>query len=1777
MRKVLLACFLLFILFNSKVHAQEWEELSKTLSVRYNNNMNRHYGTSVAIDGDYAVVGAFNGFNTPGSAYVLHFNGIDWETVARLTSENTSSDKFGSSVSISGDYIVVGAYSSFEQGKYKGVAYVYEKPAAGWKNMTETAKLTASDGESYDYFGFSLSISGDNVALGSYGDDDDGSETGSAYIFTKPLGGWKDMTETAKLTASDGMANDYFGKTICISGEHIIVGAYGDDDNGEKSGSAYIFTKPSGGWEDMKETAKLTASDGAIDNYFGRSISMSNDLVVIGAYGDDDNGVKSGSAYIFEKPAGGWANNTEDAKLIASDGVSNDYFGFSVSASGDYVLVGAYGDDDNGSNSGSAYIFEKPLSGWENMSETSRLLASDGNVSDEFAYTVCISGDQVLVAASNDDDDEYNSGSVYTYEKPVTGWINTTEKSKTHSSDLVSIFDDYGKVSIDGEYAVVGEPSYQNSIGCAYVFYYNGTSWQKQGKLQSFEKRVDDNFGHSVSISGDFIVVSAISSDNNYENNGSVYVFEKPSTGWRNMIETAELSPSSSGNEYWFGSSVDINGDFVTVGARGDGTTFVYEKPVSGWLDMTETAKLTASDGVLSDDFGSSVAIGNGYVAVGAPNNLNNGSVYVYKKPTSGWSNMTETGKLIASDGSTDDYFGSSIDIFNDYIVIGAHGDDDKGVESGSVYLFEKPESGWINGTETLKLNASDGSSNDFFGNHVGISDVHIVVGAYGDDDNGDMSGSVYVFDKLASGWINNTESHKIVASDGSQEKKFGSYVGVSNDWLVVGAPWNNDVATNQGSAYLFIFNNEYYVNDTLICAGDDAVFYVKNDALESKILQWQFLNNDTWEDLALENNDTLKISDVTFDMNEYKYRCIISGAKSDTTGVSILTVNPSFYESETTSVCYGSSYEFPDGDIESNIIEQVIHISNLQTHLGCDSIIETTVDVNSEYALYDTVSICNGSSYTFHDGTIQENITSQVMHSNYLQSVFNCDSIIETTVIINPHYSLKETVSINGGEDYTFPDGTSQTNIVSKVFHTSSMQTVSGCDSIIETIVYPSYLSPTTAFTRYLKYDSGLSTGYGNSVVESADKELLIVGINGQSGDYTNHGTMYIVKTDSLGNKIWSKSLNENYVTYGFQGLNTFDGDFAVLGRTQVVDDGPWHNILVKLSNDGDVLWTKEYPDTINVRCIYETLDDGFIMAGVAGDLIKTDSLGIVEWFREEGESGDNSPYDIIQLSDSSFASANYGGTVTVFNRYGEEQWQYNYNSGGYYVDKFNSIVETNDDCIIAVGESQKTGELNVVKLKLNGELVWQKLFPYQASYNFDYYARQVTITKTREGDFYIGFKSPRMKIIKIDLDGNEIPVEFDYGDGININDVIETQDKGVVCISSLSGGSARWRYFMMMKFDNQGNRCHNYITVQEDTIQQGDLAFFSTDADEVINWSINLDEIPSSNYKDFSIEGLKHKDVVMCESLGCISENWIVMNVQVDDYQFDSTFCEGEDFIYAIFNHEESATYQWQESTSSTWQNIDGETNDTLVIENISVDMSSNKYRCIISSIENDTSDVATLTINPIFNLSESVSVCTGSNYTFPDGTLQSNITSEVIYTSNLETVSGCDSIIETTIEVDPLPVSQYSYETENGEVTFMNNSTYSASYIWDFGDNLSSIEENPVHTYTETGDYNVILDATNDCGTTSSQENIEIVITGLNDLEDVVISVYPNPVDEKLIVDYNERVKIVVYNLVGLKVLESNKTEIDVSALVNGTYIVLIKNSENILLRKIKIVKK
>ena len=396
-----------------------------------------NFGYSVATSGGVAVIGAQYGDgndSASGSVYVYEQQGDGtWLQTATLTADDgASGDRFGFSVALDAGVAVIGAWrDDDDNGTDSGSAYVYEQQGDGtWQ---QTAKLTADDGASSDLFGRSVATSGGVAVIGAWSDDDNGSWSGSAYVYEQQGDGtWQ---QTAKLTADDGASNDYFGYSVATSGGVAVIGAYYDDDNGSNSGSAYVFEQQADGtWS---QTAKLTADDGALGDHFGYSVATSGGVAVIGAFRDhDDNGSYSGSAYVYEQQADGTWSQT--AKLTADDGASQDYFGRSLALDAGLAVIGAYSDDDNGYNSGSAYVFEQQVDGtWQ---QTAKLTADDGASYDRFGWSVATSGGVAVIGACRDDDDNGSySGSAYVYEQQSDGTVeDCNENGIPDSCDIAN-------------------------------------------------------------------------------------------------------------------------------------------------------------------------------------------------------------------------------------------------------------------------------------------------------------------------------------------------------------------------------------------------------------------------------------------------------------------------------------------------------------------------------------------------------------------------------------------------------------------------------------------------------------------------------------------------------------------------------------------------------------------------------------------------------------------------------------------------------------------------------------------------------------------------------------------------------------------------------------------------------------------------------------------------------------------------------------------------------------------------------------------------------------------------------------------------------------------------------------------------------------------------------------------------------------------------------------------------------------------------------------------
>jgi N-acetylneuraminic acid mutarotase len=407
------------------------------------------------------------------------------------------------------------------------------------QDLNEISKLIPNDGSVDDFFGDAVAISGDYAIVGSYWDDDNGSNSGSAHVFYRNQGGTDAWGYVTKLLAPDGVADDLFGRAIAMYGDYAVVGAYQDDDNGPNSGSAYIYNRNQGGTDAWGYVTKITASDGTNDDIFGRKMAMDGDYLIVGANGDDDKGSAAGAAYIFNRNQGGADAWGQVSKLTASDGAASDNFGAQVSISGDYAVVGASGDDNI---TGSAYLYSRDQGGSDAWGQVIKLVADDRVDIDGFGNSVSISGDNIIIGTPYDDDHGYNSGSVYFYSRNQGGTDAWGQVTKVNPDDgLVS--DRFGSsVSISGDYAFVGahyDDENGEFSGLTYVLYRHkgGTDeWGIVSKAKGTDTAAEDYLGISVALSGEHAIAGAHGDDIYASQSGSAYIFAMPDAsliaGW---------------------------------------------------------------------------------------------------------------------------------------------------------------------------------------------------------------------------------------------------------------------------------------------------------------------------------------------------------------------------------------------------------------------------------------------------------------------------------------------------------------------------------------------------------------------------------------------------------------------------------------------------------------------------------------------------------------------------------------------------------------------------------------------------------------------------------------------------------------------------------------------------------------------------------------------------------------------------------------------------------------------------------------------------------------------------------------------------------------------------------------------------------------------------------------------------------------------------------------------------------------------------------------------
>jgi len=358
--------------------------------------------------------------------------------------------------------------------------------------------------------------------------------------------------QQAQLNASDGAANDFLGGASAISGDYCVVGAYGDENY---KGAAYVYVRSGTSWT---QQAKLVADDGAGGHYFGWSVGISGDTIVVGAYAGH-------RAYVFTRSGTSWSQQQK----ITPTNAQSDNFGYSVGIDGDYIVVGAKSRHTHGysDNKGFALVFVRSGTSWSQQGEFTGDSTSSGDV---FGWSVAISGDTVAVGAKFDDDGGTNVGQVFVFTRSGTSWSQQAKfyHSSAAAADLLG-----SSISIHSDTIAAGawgEDTSGSTSGAVYVFVRSGTSWTQQAKLKASNAGATDNLGYSVSVRDDLIISGAPYEDTTATDAGSAYIFERSGTSW---TQKKQIQAANAGSSDRFGWSVGVSEPYFVIGAHFEDTS----------------------------------------------------------------------------------------------------------------------------------------------------------------------------------------------------------------------------------------------------------------------------------------------------------------------------------------------------------------------------------------------------------------------------------------------------------------------------------------------------------------------------------------------------------------------------------------------------------------------------------------------------------------------------------------------------------------------------------------------------------------------------------------------------------------------------------------------------------------------------------------------------------------------------------------------------------------------------------------------------------------------------------------------------------------------------------------------------------------------------------------------------------------------------------------------------------------------------------------------------
>jgi len=733
---------------------------------------NAFFGTSVALNSTYALIGAPNaGSAYEGTTFLYNLTTGSWTDLESAGTQPITSLKqnssFGTSVALNETYALIGAKYMLSN---LGDAFLYNLATGKWTDLAATSGAPAID-DTYAYFGYSVALN-DTYALigapyaGNYG---------NAFLYNIATGAWTDLSLTSGEQVSTA---SFFGDSVALNGTYALIGA----EDSANHGNAYLYNLSTGDWTNLAETTGEPITALGLWTHFGSSVAINDSYALIGARSYASS---RGNAYLYNLATGEWTDlSTTSGELITTIS-SYSYFAYSVALNDSYALMGAYWEGI----AGNAYLYNLSTGAWMNLSTTSGQPITALSFAN-FGYAVALNDAYALIGAPAAN--SYKGGA-YLYNLSTGTWTNLASTSGQPITALAEESNFGTSVALNNSYALIGDSSAYSGRGNAYLYFLTG-GWKNLSSNSSVTSATSSAFGYSVALSDSYALIGARTYSSS---RGNAYLYNLTTGTWTDFATTPNQPISSLGTSSYFGTSVALNDDYALIGASGvstnRGNAYLYDLETGAWTDLSATADAPITALASSSYFGFSVALNSDYALFGAYGvTSNRGNAYLYNL-SGGWTALSTTDSQPITTLLSNSYFGYSVALNDRYALMGAYGVTSS---KGNAYLYDL-SGGWTPLSSTDDQPVTTLANSSYFGYSVALNNTYALIGAYGVTSS---RGNAFLYN-LSGGWttLSSTDGQPIAALLSSS--RFGSSVALNDDYALIGA---YGVTSSRGNAFLY-------------------------------------------------------------------------------------------------------------------------------------------------------------------------------------------------------------------------------------------------------------------------------------------------------------------------------------------------------------------------------------------------------------------------------------------------------------------------------------------------------------------------------------------------------------------------------------------------------------------------------------------------------------------------------------------------------------------------------------------------------------------------------------------------------------------------------------------------------------------------------------------------------------------------------------------------------------------------------------------------------------